>query len=161
MVAWLCLYSHYGSLLPPHKGFTSYWQSTPFPRQALDVAQKLIHEYDQQDKCMPWKALAAGSMIAKAQAATELLATARERFCQAIVTGKALGELAAERVARTQAEQAGERPPAGYVLLGRGGKRVLVVPFYCNLVRHGPVGVVQYSVVLRRAPSCRISVASI
>lgn len=89
--------------------------------QALTEAELLLSEYDQQNKCLPWKAWAAGSMITRTQAASDLLARARDRFCQAVVTGKALGELAAESVAKTQAEQAGVKAPAGTFIVEKNG----------------------------------------
>lgn len=89
--------------------------------QALEKVQKLLAEYDQQNNCLPWKAWEAGSMITRVQIVSDELDRARGQFCQSVVTRKALGELAAESMARTQAERARLQPPADTFIVQKGG----------------------------------------
>ncbi len=97
----------------------------------MNEAKQLLAEYDEQNECLPWKAWAAGSMVTRVQAASEELDKARERFCQAVLTGKALEELAAERVARTPAGRA----PAGTFIVRQDGRCITGCVFLVVCVR--------------------------
>ncbi|KAG2493957.1 hypothetical protein HYH03_007887 [Edaphochlamys debaryana] len=88
---------------------------TEYLFMAMESANDVIQAFHQMG-CFK-RGFKSGGTLADIKAASELLDRARNRMVQAIVTGKALGDIAAESVNMKDAQQAGMLAPDGCVML--------------------------------------------
>ncbi|PNW78363.1 hypothetical protein CHLRE_09g400300v5 [Chlamydomonas reinhardtii] len=84
-------------------------------RLALDEASTLITDIRRRNLIAT--SVGAGTMLEDIKAAAVFLSSARERFCEAVTTGKVFGEYAAEGITQLRAVQRGEMPEGGSILL--------------------------------------------